>query len=167
MRTKFAASRDAILKPIQPKESSLQLSEEIINTIIELSGGYPYFVQFVCREVFDSALTSVRAGRSPIVPVREIERKLDSDFFAGRWSRATDRQRDLLTVIAHLENSSEEFTIQEIVQLAKEILDKPFSPSHVTQMLAALANNGLVYKNRHGRYSFAVPLLDRFIIRQR
>ena len=32
-------------------------------------------------------------------------------------------------------------------------------PSHVTQILSKLTQNGLVYKNRHGRYSFAVPLL--------
>jgi hypothetical protein len=33
-------------------------------------------------------------------------------------------------------------------------------------MLGALQNVGLVYKNRHGRYSFAVPLLAQFIRRQ-
>ena len=33
-------------------------------------------------------------------------------------------------------------------------------------MLAKLAESGLVYKNRHGRYSFAVPLLGGFIKRQ-
>ena len=50
---------------------------------------------------------------------------------------------------------------------SKENLAKPFSPSRVNQMLVALARNGLVYKNRHGRYSFAVPLLGGFIKRQR
>ena len=44
--------------------------------------------------------------------------------------------------------------------------DKPFSASHVNQMLAALASQGLVFKNRHGRYCFAVPLLGRYIQRQ-
>jgi hypothetical protein len=34
-------------------------------------------------------------------------------------------------------------------------------------MLAALSEAGLVYKNRHGKYSFAVPLFGRFIQRQR
>ncbi len=47
------------------------------------------------------------------------------------------------------------------------MVDKPFSPSHINQMLVALSAAGLVYKNRHGKYSFAVPLLGRFIARQR
>jgi hypothetical protein len=33
-------------------------------------------------------------------------------------------------------------------------------------MLAALVASGLVYKNRHGRYSFAVPLFGSFVLRQ-
>ena len=100
------------------------------------------------------------------MPVAEIVRKLDSDFFAGRWARATDRQRQLLTVIAHLHNCDEEFTVQEAVKKSRELLEKPFSSSHVNQMLASLSQAGLVYKNRHGKYSFAVPLLGEFIQRQ-
>jgi hypothetical protein len=100
------------------------------------------------------------------IPLTEITQKLDSDFFAGRWARATDRQRDLLGVIARLDITSPEFTVQEIAEKSAELLSKPFSPSSVNQMLAALGNAGLVYKNRWGKYSFAVPLLDRFIRRQ-
>jgi len=33
-------------------------------------------------------------------------------------------------------------------------------------MLALLSEAGLIYKNRHGKYSFAVPLLGDFIRRQ-
>jgi len=50
--------------------------------------------------------------------------------------------------------------------MSKQHLSKPFSASHINQMLVKLGENGLVYKNRHGRYSFAVPLLGGFIRRQ-
>jgi len=33
---------------------------------------------------------------------------------------------------------------------------KPFSASHVNQMLVSLSEAGLVYKNRHGCYSLSV-----------
>ena len=92
-------------------------------------------------------------------------RKLDADFFAGRWARATKRQRDLLTIIAHLSDAAREFTVRHIVAGSKRS-SRPFSPSQVSQMLATLSEAGLVYKNRWGRYSLAVPLLDEFIRRQ-
>ena len=61
---------------------------------------------------------------------------------------------------------NQEFSVQEIVDLSKQLSKKPFSNSHVNQMLVSLFKVGLVYKNRYGKYSFAVPLIDQFILRQ-
>src|SRR5207248_1536325 len=135
---------------------------QAVQVIIDVSGGYPYFIQFICREVYDSFLQKLDASEKATVPVNDITRKLDNNFFAGRWAKATDRQRELLTVIANLKRADDEFTVQEVSQLSRRMLTKRFSPSHVSQMLSALGEAGLVYKNRHGKYSFAVPLLGRF-----
>lgn len=157
--------RDAILRPVQNANCPIVFTDVSVEIIGNLSGGYPYFIQFICREVFDVWIQQLQSGDASAIPTDEITRKLDTDFFSGRWARATDRQRELLTVIAGLENCDGEFTVQEIVE-ASASLDKAFSSSHVNQMLVALANAGLVYKNRHGRYSFAVPLMAGFIKRQ-
>lgn len=159
-------SRDAILKPVEDDNCPIKLQNNSVKNIVELSGGYPYFIQFICREVYDVFIQKIGDGKNPSVPVEAIMRKLDSDFFAGRWAKATDRQRQLLEIIARLKNSDNEFTVQEIVEKSKEMSDKPFSSSHVNQMLVSLFKAGLIYKNRHGKYSFAVPLIDQFILRQ-
>lgn len=162
-----AASRDAIIVPIKKGKSPVTFTDQSVANIINLSNGYPYFIQFICREVFDNIIQQAPDGdRDVATPLKGIIRKLDTDFFAGRWNRATDRQRELLTVIGKLENCDEEFTVQEIVEKAKSVSQKPFSNSHVNQMLSKLQDAGLVYKNRFGKYSFAVPLLGQFIKRQ-
>jgi hypothetical protein len=161
-------SREAIVKPIEAAGCPVNFTPDSVETICEQSGGYPYFIQFMCREVFDLFLQQRQQGVDVpySVPVEAITLKLDSDFFAGRWARATDRQRDLLWAIASLGKADQEFTVQEIVEEAGRMLDKPFTSSHVNQMLASLCSGGLIYKNRWGKYSFAVPLFDRFILRQ-
>jgi hypothetical protein len=111
-------------------------------------------------------IAKIHSGEVPSVPAKDIIRKLDSDFFHGRWARATDRQRELLQVVSLLPNADSEFTVQEVVNSSKELLSKGFTSSHVSQMLAHLADAGLVYKNRYGKYSLAVPLLSQFIQRQ-
>ncbi len=156
--------RDAIQKPLE--NYPLKLTSESIEQIIELSGGYPYFVQFICREIYDLFIQKINDGANPSVPTEEIVQKLDSDFFAGRWARATDRQRELLNVISRLDDCDGEFSVQDVVAKSKEISDKPFSSSHVNQMLSTLSDSGLIFKNRYGKYSFAVPLLGAFIKRQ-
>ena len=158
-RLNKADSKEAIVVPV--KDGPFSFTDESVETIVNTSGGYPYFLQFICREVYDLFIAGVTS-----VPIAEILTKLDADFFSGRWQRLTDRQRELLWVAAHLENCDSEFTVQEIADSAKESLSSGFTPSHVNQMLASLCEKGLVFKNRHGRYSFAVPLLDGFIRRQ-
>ncbi len=163
-RLSDAAVRDAVEKPLEDHE--LKLSEQSIHQIIRLSDGYPYFIQYICREVYDLFIQQISTGAVPSVPASEIVRKLDSDFFSGRWAKATDRQRELLAVIAQLEGCDTEFSVQEVVEKSKDLLEKPFGSSHVNQMLCTLSDAGLVYKNRRGKYSFAVPLLGGFIKRQ-
>ena len=159
-------SEAAIRRPVEGSDCPVSFDDASVRAIVTMSGGYPYFIQFICRECYDIALQIHAAGETLVIPVAAIEQKLDSDFFAGRWARATDRQRDLLATIAFLDRCDEEFSVQEIVESSRRRQDTPFSPSSVNQMLVTLANNGLVYKNRHGKYSLAVPLLSRFIRRQ-
>jgi hypothetical protein len=159
-------SRAAITKPLQGYPADLKFNEESVEAVINMSGGYPYFIQFICREVYDVFIQRYNEGEPVSVPVNEIIRKLDTDFFAGRYARATDRQRDLLSIIARLPNCDNEFTGQEITELSKKVSEKPFSRSHVNQMLTTLSDAGLVYRNRHGKYALAVPLLGQFILRQ-
>jgi hypothetical protein len=159
-------SEEAILKPTQVAGCPVSFDAPSVAVITGESGGYPYFIQFICREVFDVFIQQVASGSPPAsVPIDEIQIKLDTDFFAGRWAKATDRQRELLWVIASLEKEEEEFTIQELVKQCKGHPIKPFSASHLNQMLGSLGAQGLIYKNRFGRYSFAVPLLGKFILR--
>jgi AAA ATPase-like protein len=158
-------SREAILKPIEVADCPVKLAPESVEVIIFESSGYPYFIQFICREVYDVFIRQHADEEKKLVPIEAIQHKLDADFFAGRWAKITDRQRELLWVVAHLDEPDEEFTIQELTEKAKTLLPKTFSPSHANQMLASLAERGMIYKNRLGKYSFAVPLLGRFIRR--
>ena len=85
-------------------------SESTVAAIVDMSAGYPFFIQFICREVYDVWIQKMTLGEEPSVPASEISHKLDADFFAGRWAKATDRQRDLLKVIAGLEDPSQKLS---------------------------------------------------------
>ena len=71
-----------------------------------------------------------------------------------------------MRVIASIDNDTDEFSAPEIVIRSKMILRKGFSQSHTVQMLKALSDRGLIYRNRHGKYCLAVPMMAGFINRQ-
>lgn len=161
-------SRDAIQKPILDGRSPVTFTNEAIDSIVELSGGYPYFIQFFCKELFDSYLQQISVGiDKPVVSLDDIVHKLDIDFYSGRWSKITSRQRDLLSIAAKLENANSFFSIQDIVSKSNELASgQGFKPSYVNQILNRMIETGLIFKSRHGEYSFAVPLLADYIKRQ-
>jgi hypothetical protein len=138
-----------------------------VNTIVEMSGGYPYFIQFVCKEVFDAWMNRIKSDQPVSVPEEEILRKLDQRFFSARWDNATDRQREFMTVVAFLQPSGGEFTVADVVGSSQAMLpSNPFNTNNAQMMLKTLIENDFIFRNRRGKYSFAVPLLDRFIRRQ-
>jgi AAA+ ATPase superfamily predicted ATPase len=158
-------SRDAILKPFQSGKYTFVFDEETIKIIIKQSGGYPYFIQFICKEIYDIFTQNLMGGQALTVPVDAILQKLDNDFFLGRWAKATDRERELMTIIA--ESLLSEFSINEIMNISNDYGGKPFARALISQMFRQLISKGLIFKNRRGKYSFAVPLLEGFILRQK
>ena len=161
------ASREAIVTPIKKDNCPTTFHENTIQEIIRLSSGYPYFIQFFCKEIFDSYIQQISVGiENPNISIHEIIAKLDTDFYSGRWSRITDKQRDLCRIIAKLDTANDEFAVQDIFAKAKEMNFNNFSASYINQYLTKLILLGLIFKNRHGKYSFAVPLLADYIKRE-
>lgn len=155
-------TKKAIQNPIEKVDCPVTFTQSGINQIIQYSSGYPYFIQFFCKETFDIFLQQMSLGvELPIINIADLVKKLDIDFYSGRWARITDKQRELLTIIATLQNANEEFTVKDITEKSSQ-----FKPSHINNLLLKLIDAGLIYKNRRSKYSFAVPLLADFINRQ-
>jgi len=155
------ATKEAILVPLEGY--GWTFSPEALQLITEKADGYPYFIQFICREAFDALAKTDRQS----IPIEPIVLKLDANFFSGRWDTLTDRQRDLLYCISLLPQSDDEFSISEIVESSKNVeFLKPFTANDISQMMPRMIDKGLIYKNRLGKYSFAVPLFSRFIKRR-
>ena len=79
-------TRDAILRPIEISKSTLTFTDQTISRIIDELRGYPFLIQYICREVFDAWIGRMTIGAAPSVPMKEITAKLDLDFFAPRWN---------------------------------------------------------------------------------
>jgi hypothetical protein len=152
-------SRSAIVIPLNTADQNVIFDEQTIEFIINTSGGYPYFVQFLSREIYDIQLNPTE----PKIPEKQVIEKLDQFFYAGRWNRATDREKDLLALAAATD--LEDFALQDIKQVADNFEIKGFSSSQITQMLSRLIKKGLVFKNGRDQYSFALPMLADFIKR--
>ena len=158
-------AEDATLKPLGEASDRIREFFQInIQGIYDFTHGYPYFIQYWCRELYEYVTVSHTQDEDI---VDRIQSKLDADFFDGRWQQLTDRERDLLTIVAgSLSADRDEFTVQQISGPPPNPEIKKFGSSQANQMLATLSGKGMVFKNRHGKYLLAVPLLAEYIRRQ-
>lgn len=160
-------SREAILKPIEDADDcDISLVEDGTDRIVKYSHGYPYFIQFMCKAAFDVFLQRQANDEPLTVDIDSILARLDTDFFSGRWLKCTNRQREFMKAVAYLDEPDGVFSIQDVKASADKLEIKGFSNSLANQMLALLTERGLIFKHRHGSYSFAVPLFGGFIRRQ-
>jgi AAA ATPase domain len=162
-RLSSSETKEAINKPMN--DVGLHFAPAVVDAIVQTSGGYPYFVQFICRELYDLLDEKNKAGAQLTFSMDEIIKKLDNDFYSGRWNTLTDGQKDLLRLVAAIPGCDGEFTILQIDEVLKKA-GKEKDKSSINKSLKLLADRGMVYKDKHGKYCLAVPMLTGFIKRQ-
>lgn len=142
----------------EPAErEGVSFTKEAIDEIINVTEGYPYFLQEWGYHAWNIA------GKSPIdvnvakqATVASIA-SLDKNFFRVRFDRLTPREQEYLRALAELGD-----TPQRSGDVAEELgID--------VQNAAPLRNNlikkGMIYSPKHGDTAFTVPLFEGFMKR--
>lgn len=132
-------------------------SEEALSLAVEVTEGYPYFLQELGYAVWPIA-DGERIEATDVESALPIyESKLDSSFFRVRLDRATELQRTYLRAMADLGPQP-----QKAADVA-ERMDRT-SPQ-VAPTRAELIAMGLLYTPEHGFAAFTVPQFDKFMLR--
>lgn len=124
---------------------------------IDVTGGYPYFVQELGYAVWTVVTKSPLTLDNVVDAVAAYESKLDSSFFRVRLDRATEMQRAYLRAMAEL--GPEPQKAADVAALLKR------TSSQVAPTRAELINMGLLYTPEHGYAAFTVPHFDQFMLR--
>ena len=132
-------------------------SDEALDLAVNITGGYPYFLQELGYAVWPLA-----EGNS--IELADLERaspiyesKLDSSFFRVRLDRATELQRAYLRAMAGLGSDP-----QKAADVAEAMGRRS---SQIAPTRAALIAMGLLYTPDHGFAAFTVPHFDQVILR--
>lgn len=148
-------ARRALIEPA--RDEGVTFTEEAADHAIELTGGYPYFLQELGYAVWGAAsgVSITRSDVDDAVPLYEA--KLDTSFFRVRLDRATELQRSYLRAMAELGSEP-----QKAADVA-EVMGRTSTQLGPTR--AELINMGLLYTPEHGYAAFTVPHFDRYLRR--
>ena len=148
-------ARAALNEPAQAE--SADYSEGALDLALEVTGGYPYFLQELGYAVWGVAEGPTITREDIATSVPTYEAKLDESFFRVRLDRATEMERIYLRAMAEL--GPEPQKAQDVAA----VIGRKSTQMGPTR--AQLINMGLLYTPEHGYAAFTVPHFDKFLVR--
>lgn len=138
------------------EHADLRVDAEVIDHVLDDTGGYPYFVQ-LWGEALWSILPERRDVRlADVVRAQVLVDERRDGFFSSRWQRfPRGRARELARTLADLGSPARMATIADRLGHADQ---RPLSDARAT-LLAA----GHLYAPQRGRVAFTVPGFDRWL----
>lgn len=151
----YEQSKKAIEEPAE--KFGVSYTNEAIDRIIEITKGYPFFIQQLCQIVFKETTTAIIDEFDVKGKIDEFYQILDTGFFKVRYERCSDGDKKF--IFAMVACGELPCTISNIAkQLGKKV--KSISPAR-----AQLINKGIIYPVKHSELDFTVPEFDGFIKR--
>ena len=149
---------DAELALVEPaKSEGVAFEQGALDLIVEVTRGYPYFLQEWGYHTWNVAVSSpIRAADVDAASPTAL-RKLDESFFRVRLDRLTPRERDYLRAMAELGPGPHR---------SGDISDGlGISVTSAGPLRSGLIGKGMIYSPAHGDTAFTVPLFDEFMRR--
>lgn len=150
-----AAARLALVKPAQA--NGVAFTDEAMQALIVMTGGYPYFLQEWGKHAWDTAAASPITLADVQAASRSAVAALDESFFRVRFDRLTPSERRYLRAMAALGPGP-----HRSGDIA-EHLRRPVTSLGPTR--SKLMAKGMVWSPNHGDTAFTVPLFDEFMRR--
>lgn len=148
-------ARDAFSEPA--KSEDVTYDSDALDLAVELTSGYPYFIQELGYAVWGIA-EGGRILRSDIEAAEEAyTAKLDGSFFRVRLDRATPLEAAYMRAMAEL--GPEPQKAKDVARLMNR------ESSQLAPTRSKLISMGLLYTPSHGYAAFTVPNFDNFMKR--
>lgn len=140
------------------KGFGVTFTDEALARILELSGGYPAFIQAYGKQAWNDAVDSPIALDDVRIAEPTVQSTLDNEFFHTRFEKATPAERDYMAAMGDLGDGP-----YAVAAIAKR-MDKATTSLSVRR--DALIKKGLIYAPDHGVVDFTVPYFAAFMRRR-
>ena len=150
-------ARAALATPAH--EEGVVFSHPALERLVDVSGGYPYFLQVFGDQAWRNAAgPDIITDEDAVAAIASGTTVLDESLFHSRWDRATPAQKLLMRAM------SEDRAESQISDLVNRLNKR--KPSDLSVARDALIKKGLIFAPERGLLQFTVPHMDDFIRRQ-
>jgi AAA ATPase domain len=138
-------------------DHGVEFSNDALERLLDFTQGYPYFLQEWGYHVWNAAPESPVSLDDVNLAARDVQRRLDENFFRVRMDRLTPAEKRYLGAMAELGPGP-----HRSGDIAAKLGVKVES---VAPRRSVLIQKGMVYSPAHGDTAFTVPMFDDFLRR--
>ena len=149
------ASRQALSKPAL--EQGVNFTPDALEQILQITRGYPYFLQEWGKHTWDTAQRSPITQADVTLASQAAVAALDESFFRVRLDRLTPVEKQYLRAMAALGPGP-----HRSGDVADQLQRRVTSLGPTRSQLIA---KGMIWSPNHGDTAFTVPLFDEFMRR--
>ncbi len=146
---------NAIRQPIEEEGESID--RDLLDKIVTLTRGYPYFLQEWGHQVWNASPQSPIAITCMETAGKEALRRLDEGFFKVRIDRLTPKEREYVIAMARL--GAGPYRSSDVADVLGEKL------TTLGPRRAQIIAKGMIYSPAHGDIAFTVPMFDEYLKR--
>ena len=148
-------SIEAIRKPAE--KLNVSYTDEAVGEIIDITKGYPFFIQQLCQIVFQNTDGKRIDEKHVESCIPEFFHNLDNGFFKVRYERCSEADKKFIFAMVSCDKLP--CTISNIAQVMHKTV------SAISTSRAQLINKGIIYAVRDKELDFTVPEFSGFIRR--
>ena len=146
---------EAIKKPAE--KLGISYSGEAIDKIVDVTKGYPFFVQQLCQIVFQKSEGKIINADDVDNNIFEFFKILDNGFFKVRYERCTEADRKFIFAMVKCDKLP--CTISSVAMILKRQVKA------ISATRASLIGKGIIYSVKYKELDFTVPEFSGFIKR--
>lgn len=151
----YEQTRKAATEPA--KTFNVSYTDSAIAKIAEITKGYPFFIQQLCKIVYDGTDKVVIDECDVVCKMDDFLKSLDEGFFRSRYERCSESDKKF--VFAMVRCGDLPCTISNVAKnLGKSV-------GSISTIRAQLISKGIIYSVRYKELDFTVPEFDGYIQR--
>jgi predicted ATPase len=154
-----AETHTVIISTLQ--NTGVSFDQEIFKEIYRYTQGHPYELQLLASHLFAAQLQGKVTMSEWLPAFKNTLRELGKDYFQSLFERASDREKEVLLVLAEAKAALPQSEIRRIMIVEKHA--KNFPVANIKNFLYRLHDKGLIKRQDNGDFQILDPIFGEYV----
>lgn len=156
----FLETKEVLQNTLQG--TGVRFHSEIIENVYHYTQGHPYETQLLASHLFEAQLSGQVDSKVWDSAFKNTLRELGRDYFQSLFERASDREKEVLLLLAEAKSALPMTEIRRIMIVEKHA--KNFPVANIKNFLYRLQSKGLLKRQDNGNFQILDPIFGEYIL---